>query len=133
MSPDMLRARIAALEELPTSFHIEVMAGDLEIYGSLDEDPRSLDVAELIQDFAHLLPDLVIHASGHDVGSQVFGEDFRSVAAQLLSKGQCEFKPFLDIPYRTRSLIIQRPNTRKRYSLREQGPKPSQDPHRRLL
>lgn len=90
MPPELLRKRVTELEDLPTSFHLEILSGDLDIYGPLDEDPRSLDVAELVQDFAHLLPDLVMHASGHDTGSQVFGEDFRRTAAQLVSKGKCE-------------------------------------------
>lgn len=89
MPPQALRTRIAQLEDLPTSFHIEILAGDLQIYGPLDEDPRALDVAELIQDFAHLLPDLVMHASGHDTGSQLFAADFRKEAARFVSKGQC--------------------------------------------
>ncbi|KAG8986612.1 F-actin-capping protein subunit alpha, partial [Tulasnella sp. 427] len=88
LPPEILRTRIAQLEDLPTSFHIEILAGDLQIYGPLDEDPRALDVAELVQDFAHLLPDLVMHASGHDTGSQIFAADYRKEASRLVSKGK---------------------------------------------
>lgn len=58
------------------------------MYGVLDEDDRALDVAELIQDFSHLLPDLIMHASGHDTGSILFSPDMRRQAERLVVRGQ---------------------------------------------
>ncbi|KAG8885256.1 F-actin-capping protein subunit alpha [Tulasnella sp. 331] len=92
LSPTAIRSRITELEELPTSFHIQVLAGDLQMYGVLDEDDRALDVAELIQDFSHLLPDLIMHASGHDTGSVLFSPDMRQQAERLVARGE-HFSP----------------------------------------
>lgn len=90
LPPDVIRSRIEGLEDLPTSFHIAIIAHDLQMYGTMDEDPRALDVAELMHDFAHLLPDMVMHASGHDTGSILFSDDMRKEAAKLVARGQCE-------------------------------------------
>lgn len=49
-------------------------------------------MVELIQDFAEFLPNMVVHASMHDMGPNIFGDDFRAEVGRLLSEKACEWQ-----------------------------------------
>ena len=88
--PDFLRQRLEELESLKMSLHVEIKSGILRTYGPQAKDRRLLDVADFIEGFANHLPDMVVHMSGHDSGSQIFGEDFRREISRVLDAQTCE-------------------------------------------
>lgn len=53
---------------------------------------RAQDLVELFQDFAEFLPDMVVHASIHDMGPNIFGDDFRADVERLLNEKACEWE-----------------------------------------
>lgn len=87
-----MNERIKKLATHGDSFHIEVKGGKLVPMALGDKEPdRALDMFELVQDFAHMLPDLVMHASLHDTGAHVMRDDLRSEAIRLVREGKRSF------------------------------------------
>lgn len=84
-----MRAKLAQLQELPYSFHVEIRAGEqVRLYGPAEKAPRSGEIGGVIRDLAKMLPDITLHISAHDTGSILFSEDMRRDAATLVEASQ---------------------------------------------
>jgi len=87
LPPAVIQERVEQLEGLPVSYHIKVLDGKIELYGDLEDDQRAKGLLNLIRDFEHFLPNLIMHASGHDAGTGLLGEDMRREIERLRGVG----------------------------------------------
>ena len=72
-------------------FTIRIVSGRLSVAGLRNEhtSTKTADLVDLIQDFAHLLPNLTVHGSDHDRGNILLGSDQRAAAVELARNGKC--------------------------------------------
>lgn len=84
-----MEERLLRAEAYFDTYHIRVRGGRISIDGSTEGAINSAeDMADLIGGLP--LPDLVIHASVHDIGPYIYGDDFRLEVHRLLGEGRRE-------------------------------------------
>ncbi|KAG9050628.1 F-actin-capping protein subunit alpha [Tulasnella sp. UAMH 9824] len=88
LSPKHIKERLSHAANRFDTFHIRIENGFASVAEAKNdvEQFRAQDLVELIQDFAEFLPDMVVHASIHDMGPNIFGDDFRAEVGRLLDE-----------------------------------------------
>ncbi|CAG8619295.1 5834_t:CDS:2 [Acaulospora colombiana] len=90
LSPRTFQSRVQDLAaNLPFSFSLVVTNGSLSLVGERANSIRAKDIADLVEPFAQWLPDLQMHASDHDRGNIVLGQDQLDKALELVTQGEC--------------------------------------------
>jgi hypothetical protein len=91
LSPETFRTRLEEVaSHLPFSFHLSVKNGKVKVTGERSSLSRAQDIKRLIEPFAAWLPDLTMHASDHDKGNIILGQDQYDMALELVNEGSCE-------------------------------------------
>ncbi|KIO28700.1 glycosyltransferase family 90 protein [Tulasnella calospora MUT 4182] len=88
LAPKQVRERLADAANHFDTYHIHIEDGfaDVAAAKNHEEQFKARDMVELISDFAEFLPNMDVHASLHDMGPNIFGDDFRAEIEQLLNK-----------------------------------------------
>ncbi|KAG8984877.1 F-actin-capping protein subunit alpha, partial [Tulasnella sp. 427] len=88
LAPKHIRERLASAAKLQDTYHIKIVDGYADIAAAADfeEQFKAQDLVELISEFAEFLPNMDIHASKHDMGPNIFGDDFRAEVERLISQ-----------------------------------------------
>ncbi|KAG8919514.1 hypothetical protein FRC00_011243, partial [Tulasnella sp. 408] len=91
LSPRQVKERLSHAANRFDTFHISIEEGLASVAEAKNdvEQFRAQDLVELIQDFAEFLPDMIVHASIHDMGPNIFGDDFRAEAERLVNEKAC--------------------------------------------
>ncbi|KAG8972533.1 F-actin-capping protein subunit alpha [Tulasnella sp. 425] len=86
LAPKHIAERLARAAKRPDTFHINIEDGlaDVPAVDDYEKQFKARDMVDLISDFAEFLPNMDIHASIHDMGPNILGDDFRAEVKQLL-------------------------------------------------
>ncbi|KAG9016692.1 F-actin-capping protein subunit alpha [Tulasnella sp. 427] len=88
LAPRMMQQRARKLETHPESYHLIFKDGDLNYtHSPVRDTSRITDLVALVEDFAHLFPNMEVHASLHDTGSHILREDYRREALRKVDRG----------------------------------------------
>ncbi|KAG8923150.1 F-actin-capping protein subunit alpha [Tulasnella sp. 417] len=88
MAPKQIKERLAQAAKHFDTYHINIEDGVASVAAAKnhEEEFKARDMVELISEFTEFLPDMAIHASMHDMGPNIFGDDFRAEVERLLNQ-----------------------------------------------
>lgn len=94
MAPKHIAERLANAAKRPDTFHINIEDGLADVTAADGDEKqfKAQDLVDLISDFAEFLPNMDIHASMHDMGPNILGDDFRAEVKRLLRQRVCEWE-----------------------------------------
>lgn len=100
LSPQTFQARVKDLGSgLPFSFHLSIRNGTLTVGGERSSLSRAEDIRRLVEPFLEWIPNLIMHASDHDKGNIILGQDQYDTALELINEGSCGYTLELEFGY----------------------------------